>query len=351
MSRAPGPRHVHYYVHGRGRGHATRSEAIIRTLVEAGYEVTAFGGDDAASVLAPVVERFVPIRSVPHRASLEAARIFATRLVGSIRTTWDGRPDFIVSDGDHPSVLAGRLWGCPVIAVGHGLVFSRCRRPAPLPRVPWLREALKATASSWPATDFVPVNFVPLPAAGPSTILARPILDEQIRPLRALAEPRPGLRILSYFAEGHAKAVLPILCRVTGSEDEVHLFSPDPERDAAPGLQVHPLDRARFLDQLRNADAVVASAGSQLISECVALKRPLFGVFAPDHDEQRLNVAMLENARAGIGCAIDRLDEARLSDFLGALPSGSHELWRWTAPDAGQAVLQALERHRALASS
>ncbi|MEM6369635.1 MAG: glycosyltransferase family protein [Myxococcota bacterium] len=343
-------RRVHYYVHGRGRGHATRSEAIIQALVEQGYEVTAFGGEDAAPVIAPAVERFVPVPSVPHRPSLGAARIFAERVVQSVRTTWDGRPDFIVSDGDHPSVLAGRLWGCPVVAVGHGLVFSRCQRPAQLPRVPWLREAIKAQASSWPATDFVPVNFVPLPTSDASTVLARPILDRQIRPFRAVAEPRPGKRILMYFSEGNAAEILPLVTRVVGPDDELHLFSRRPAEEHRPRVQVHALNREQFLDHLKRADLVVASAGSQLISECVALKRPLFAIYRPEHDEQRLNVAMLEEAGAGTGCSVDTLSEEALAAFLRAPPGGTQALWRWSAPDAAQAVLQALERHRSCAS-
>lgn len=350
MTHAPSRGHVHYYVHGRGRGHATRSEAIILTLIDRGYEVTAFGGEDAGPVLAPAVERFVPVLSVPNRPSLAAARIFGARLGQSIRATWDGRPDFIVSDGDHPSVLAGRLWGCPVIAVGHGLVFSRCRRPERLPRGPWLREALKARASSWPATDFIPVNFVPLPTSGPSTVLARPILDAQIRPIRAVAHPRPGLRILMYFSEGNARSILPVVFGAVGPDDELHLFSARPEKDRRPGVEVHELNRARFLEYLKRADVVIASAGSQLISECVALERPLFAIFQPEHDEQRLNVAMLGEAGAGAGCSVDELDEESLARFLDAPPGGTRELWSWPAPDAAQAVLQALERHRACAS-
>jgi uncharacterized protein (TIGR00661 family) len=338
-------------VHGRGRGHATRSEAIIQGLVERGYEVTVFGGEDAAPLLKPVVERFVSVRSVPPRPSAMGARIFVQRLAQAIRTTWEGRPDFLISDGDHPGVLAGRLWGCPVIAVGHGLVFSRCRRPPRLPRIPWLREALKASASSWPATEYVPVNFVPLDAPSrPDTLLARPILDDAIRHLRALREHRASRHVLCYFRDGNAAQVLPTLQRVLDPSDRITLFSPHPERDARPGVDVRPLDRGSFLDLLRRVDLVVASAGSQLISECIALQRPLFGLYHRDDDEQRLNVGMLRAVGAGDGCRFDALTEARLRPFVDDPPAGTAALWRWSAPDAAEAVLALLERHQCPAS-
>ncbi|MCA9706868.1 MAG: hypothetical protein KDK70_13530 [Myxococcales bacterium] len=42
---------IHYYVHGRGRGHATRSRAVIDRLRAAGHEVVTFAGADALPLL------------------------------------------------------------------------------------------------------------------------------------------------------------------------------------------------------------------------------------------------------------------------------------------------------------
>ena len=39
---------IHYYVHGRGRGHATRSLAVVETLRAAGHHVSVFAGQGAA---------------------------------------------------------------------------------------------------------------------------------------------------------------------------------------------------------------------------------------------------------------------------------------------------------------
>ncbi|MGF1508183.1 MAG: glycosyltransferase [Myxococcota bacterium] len=348
---APGRRLVHFYVHGRGRGHAPHAEAIIRGLVDHGYEVTVFGGADVAPLFEPMAERFVQVTPVPHRPSPRAAKIFVLRLAQAVRATWEGRPDFLISDGDHPGVIAGRLWGCPVIAVGHGLVFSRCRRPSPLPWVPWIREAVKAGASSWPATDYVPVNFVPLEAPErPDTVLARPILDDAIRRLRALSEPHPGRRVLSYFRDGNARDVLPTLKRVLQPNDQIILFSPSPDEDKNLEVDVRPLDRTAFLDLLRRVDLVVASSGSQLITECIALQRPLFALFDRDDDEQRLNVGMLQAVGAGDGCSYDQLSGPRLSRFVEDPPKGTAELWTWAAPDAAEAVLELLDRHQCKAS-
>ena len=42
---------VHYYVHGRGRGHATRALSVIPTLEKAGYRLCVFAGKAALPIL------------------------------------------------------------------------------------------------------------------------------------------------------------------------------------------------------------------------------------------------------------------------------------------------------------
>ena len=79
----------------------------------------------------------------------------------------------------------------------------------------------------------------------------------------------------------------------------------------AAGIRHEPLSRERFSYVQRIARAVVASAGSQLISECVAHGTPLLALHAPEDDEQALNVAMLRQAGIGDGFPITELDQER----------------------------------------
>ena len=137
--------------------------------------------------------------------------------------------------------------------------------------------------------------------------------------------------------------MLPLLRRALPAGLELEVFGEEPH----PGVDVRPVQRAAFLAALGRCRAVVASAGSQLISECVALGRPLFAVFDPAHDEQRLNVGMLEAGRLGAGCPADELDERRLADFLTAAP-GRFVRSTWQGPDAAAVVL---DRAMALAAA
>lgn len=317
---------VHYYVHGRGRGHATRSRAVITRLREAGFEVVAFAGEAAE----PLLREHVPthaVRSLLPTAGRGAPRLVAERVRAAVAALRRDRADLVVSDGDLPGTLAARVIGRPSIAVGHGLVFLCCARPSAIPAAPWRREAWKAAASTLGASRRIAVGFVPLPVRRGR--LARPSLE----PSRRSEIPRtPDGPLLCYFRDGAPRALLE---RLAALHRPVILFAPhDP---GVPGISHAPPSRARFVEVLGEARAVVATAGSQLIGECVALGVPLLALHAPGDDEQQLNVAMLREAGLGDGAPLPALDDARLHAFLARPPASPPA---WSAPDVATAVLE-----------
>lgn len=300
---------------------------MIGALRRDGHRVRVFAGPDAYPLLREVeADAVARVESLPPAVSWSGLRLLARRtLTDRERLRHDGVA-LVVSDGDLPSLVAARLCGVPSIAVGHGLVFGECVRPHGLPRQPWLREALKARASSAFATAKVAVNFVPLVPADPRVVVARSPLEPDL-PRR---EATDDGRVICYFRDG-APAVVEAL-RTRGYRPV--LFTARAEEHAEP--DVRPLARGPFVAALARARAVVASAGSQLIAECVALRVPLFALYREDDDEQRLNVAMLRDARLGDGCALERFDPEVLDAFLRA--SVEPPALRWDAPDAGEAV-------------
>ena len=317
---------VHYYVHGRGRGHATRSRAVITRLHDAGFTVTAFAGEAAEPLLRDHVTTHA-VRSLLPTSGREAPRLLAARIRAAVSALRRDRADLVVSDGDLPGTLAARATGRPSIAVGHGLVFFCCARPPIAPAGPWRREALKAAISTLGAQRRIAVGFVPLPVRRGR--LARPSLE----PALAAATPRtPHGPLLCYFRDG---APLALLERLAALPRPVILFATaDP---GIPGIHHEPPSRVRFVEMLTSASAVIATAGSQLIGECVALGVPLLALHAPGDDEQRLNVAMLRDAGLGDGAPLPELDDARLHAFLNRPPAAPAA---WNAPDVATAVLE-----------
>ncbi len=318
---------IHLYVHGRGRGHTTRCLAIARALEASGRAFHAFVGRDGVSLFSatyPCTE----VESLPPTPGAAAMGV-AKRVRAAIDAARKDRVSAILSDGDLPGLLAAKALRKPSVAVGHGLVFSECKRPASLPRAPWLREAAKAAASSVGAHRCIAVNFVPLEPRSRRVTVARPSLDPRLHRISAPDE------VLCYFRDG-APEVLRMLVEL-GVRPVVFAT----RNPGVSGIEYEPQSRGRFIERMARARVVVASAGSQLISECVSLGIPMLALHRRDDDEQRLNAAMLKMARLGDGCSFDALTGRRLERFVRSPPLPPEA--SFGAPDVAEAALAALE--------
>jgi len=325
---------IRYVVHGRGRGHATRALAVIARLKDRGHEVSIAAGRDALPVLSETyAERLEEAPSlVPGLGILGTLKGVFTRVSAERLALARDDIQAVISDGDMPSILAAKLIGCPSIAIGHGLVFSHCAPPADVSAKRWHREARKARLASWTSTRQVAVNFVPLSPAVATATLARP----EIRP-ELSAETR-GDRVLAYFRDDNGERALRALVEAGLSP---LLFSDVP--CPVEGVEVRPRDPVAFTRALREARAVVSSAGSQLISECVHLGVPQFALFDSSDDEQALNVQMLTSSGLGGGSSFRELTSEAIATFLEASASSRTEEPQWRAPRAGEAVTTLLD--------
>jgi UDP:flavonoid glycosyltransferase YjiC (YdhE family) len=301
---------VHYFVHGHGRGHASRTLPIVAALRAAGHSVRIHAGDDAMALFADE-PGLVEILSLRPEANLGVA--VASTLSGMGRRVAQARavfrrdpPQLVISDGDAPGMFAARLAQVPSVAVGHGLVFSHCVAPPGVSPAAWAREGLKGHVASWSAGARVAVNFVPLGTRRSSTRVARPT------PRFGLTRsPRPGDDVLCYFSEGDGTRVVAGL-RMLGLPVRVFVGP----RARVEGVETEPIDASTFAAALAGARAVVATAGSQLIAECLALGIPMFALALPRHREQELNVQMLCSAGLGRGDHLDRVRLPALQAFV-----------------------------------
>jgi UDP-N-acetylglucosamine--N-acetylmuramyl-(pentapeptide) pyrophosphoryl-undecaprenol N-acetylglucosamine transferase len=317
---------IHLYVHGRGRGHASRALHLVAELASRGHRARVFAGRDAVGVLADVVPT-TAIDSLPPTAGIDALATASRRIREDVARMAARRPDVVVSDGDLPALCAARVCGVPSVAVGHGLVFLVCARPSGLPRLPWWREAMKAGVASLGAHRRIAVNFMALPLRDATAVLAAP----QSVPAVTVAE-RSG--VVAYFRDG-------VDARLFGA---IRQAAPTAEIFAPGGPQgVRSPDRDAFAEAFARARAVIATAGSQLIAECVASGTPLFAVHRRGDDEQRLNAELL--ARTGLGRAapLDTVDAPMLRTFLDRSPLRRGAI---VAPDvdASTAVIDACEQ-------
>jgi UDP-N-acetylglucosamine--N-acetylmuramyl-(pentapeptide) pyrophosphoryl-undecaprenol N-acetylglucosamine transferase len=316
---------VHLYVHGRGRGHASRALRVIPALRAEGLRVRIFAGGDAQPWLASLGD-VEPIVSLPPGVSARTVILLARRIRAAAQAIAHDDAALVISDGDVPGIWAAALAGRPRIAVGHGVLFDRFHRPRGVSVWPWRRERAKAWLSAALATRCIAVSFCPLDRRDPSAVLARSY--DALPPAG-----RRGGPVLCYFRDGADEAVL----RAIATRVPVELFAP---RDPwVPGVRWHPLDRDRFGQALLDARCVVGSAGSQLIGECLALGVPLWAIHGDRDDEQRINVELLRGAGAGQGGPRSAIDLAQLEAFVLAPPPVRPP--RWSAPDTVAATLAA----------
>lgn len=323
-----------YAIHGRGRGHATRSRAIIEALRSAGHDVRIMAGPEAL----PVFEGDVaidPIVSLVPGMGVGTAPAFWKRFRADRGALAKSGAQLLISDGDMPSVVAATSRKIPSISVGHGLVFSHGVRPAGIPQGPWSREARKSRRAAWTSNLQVAVNFVPIEARVKTATIARPTL----RPGLERAKTSGG-EIVCYFRDENGG---PILQALVEAGERPQLFAhKDPKID---GVTLSPRDEGTFIKALAGARAVISSAGSQLISECTALGIPQFALFDARDDEQRLNVAMLAQAGVGTGTSFSEFNPGALAAFLEGIAKEGFSApgAQWDGPTASEAVGQSVE--------
>jgi hypothetical protein len=113
-------------------------------------------------------------------------------------------------------------------------------------------------------------------------------------------------------------------------------------------LRYRPFSEAGFIEDLRTAAGVVASAGFTLMGEAVYLRRPMLAVPIVGQFEQVLNARYLE--REGFGMAADAIDDQRLHQFIEALPEFERNLGRYRQ-DGNRDLLASLEKTLAAAVS
>jgi hypothetical protein len=162
-----------------------------------------------------------------------------------------------------------------------------------------LRERANALVASHLSTRRIAVHFLPAVARDPHTRVARVALthDEP-----AADEERARDRLVCYFRDGngaqvvrHARALCGDIVTSSGQQ---------------PGY-----DRDSFRRLVRSSAAVIGSAGSNLIAECVLLGVPLLALHHEHDAEQALNARLLASAGAGEAASFERVDAARVRSF------------------------------------
>lgn len=295
---------IHYYVHGRGRGHGTRTLQVVQTLEKAGFAVRIFAGEDPLAMIREVHPVEAAASLLPGRP-FQWPLLLRNRIRAARAAIREERPLSLISDGDLPSLLAARIENIPSLAVGHAEVFGQTKRPKSAPRIPWFKEKLVAKISAFSAQHHVAVGFVHTEPLNRRTHMAGPAVVPILRKSPSTMD------AVCYFRDDNGDQVVDTLLDL-GLRVTLFTKTGTPYGNAA----VRPLNRKEFLSALAQTRMVVASAGSQLISECTVSGLPLFALYRQNDNEQRLNVALLKTAGLGDGMCFENFTPARLRAFV-----------------------------------
>jgi uncharacterized protein (TIGR00661 family) len=319
-----------YGVVGEGMGHATRSRVVLDHLLARGHEVrVVVSGRAHAFLLRVFAERpgiaFEEIhglhyafdgdaidRSETLRQNVaEAPRGLLHNLDISRRIGRDFEPQVVISDFESFAYFYAKQQGLPVISIDNMQILNRCRHEEAVTggRAVDFRIAKAAVKAKLPgAWHYLVTTFFFPPVRKRRTTLIPPILRSEV-----LSAPRqPGEHILVYKSFGEdllpTLRSLPYPFRVYGTG-----------RDAVEGnVTLCAFSETGFVDDLRTARGVVASAGFSLMGEAIHLRVPMLVVPFAGQFEQELNARYL--ARLGYGTWNATLDAAVIGRFIEDTP-------------------------------
>jgi UDP-N-acetylglucosamine--N-acetylmuramyl-(pentapeptide) pyrophosphoryl-undecaprenol N-acetylglucosamine transferase len=317
-----------YFIHGRGRGHASRAPVVYQALLDRGFSVRVYAGGDAAGQLA---EAGIPFtRRDPLLPSRSAVVKLVKRTYSDVLAFFSDRPQLVISDGDHAALLAARTYGIPNIAIGHDLVFGAHVELPTLPRRALASQRLNSLPTS-AANLRLAVHFLPLRSRDWKLRIARP----DVAPLTA--QDHDG-SIVCYFRDDNGERITAALAERGFA---VNWFTA--QSVSVPGVQVLKPSVVGFRAAVARAKAVVGSAGSNVLAECVAQQKPVLALYRGSDTEQQLNALLVEQGGVGVGATFENF-AAPMATFVDRLNHGRfatvdiHSLMAPLSSTVGQAL-------------
>jgi uncharacterized protein (TIGR00661 family) len=319
-----------YGVHGYGRGHATRTRAVLPHLGHSHQLLLLAGGDAFPAFWPeyPIVR--IPTIGFAYRQKGSGPRqrcnwlTFRRNLSAVLDVFWRGptfdmvreiveefAPDVVISDAETWTHQVAAFLRIPRISFDHIGILAYCQ--APIDPRDWL--AAHFDAACYRALMGRPDRVLV------SSFYDAPPLRRDVRlvgtlPRQAIRElvPSIGEHLLVYFNRGRDQLHDHLLQPLNDLGVPAHIYG-TPRRGTSGRLTFLPTSELPFLEDLAGCRAVVSTAGNQLVGEALFLRKPLLVI--PERSvEQRMNALAVQ--RLGIGRKIElhQFTLPVLRDFL-----------------------------------
>jgi len=318
-----------YAVHGYGRGHAARAQAILPELSRR-YEMLVLAGDDAYEQLCaeyPVV-RIPTLRYHHGRQNRRSAWLTVKRNIPAIldllldgpifqmaRNTIERfRPDVVISDSEAWSHWAAAALGVGRISFDHYGIMAYCK----LPMSVWDRCLCRMESRVYRMLtrrpDRIIVSaFYDGPPRRSGVCVVGPILRARVRQ----TTPTDEGHLLVYFSNANVHFTPRVERALRTLECPVKVYGLGRARvGRQERIEFCPSGDEPFVRDLAACWAVFATAGNQLISEAIHFGKPL--LVLPERSlEQRLNARYVQAWQIGMRTSQKQISADLLRTFLG----------------------------------
>jgi uncharacterized protein (TIGR00661 family) len=317
-----------YGVHGYGRGHATRTLAVLPELCKR-HQVLILAGGDAHSAIWPDYQvvriptlGFAYGRGTGKRSNWQTLRrnlsgFLDLKLRGPVfemvqNTVEEFAPDLVISDAEAWTHHVAQRLGIPRISIDHIGILAYCR-----PRIEW-RDRLEAR---WDTLIYKMLMGRPdriivssFYDATPRYAHVRVVNTLVRRELHDLNQVTAN-HLLVYFNQGHWQITERILGTLRQAGCPVRVYGSYKEIGRDGNLTFLPLSNLPFLEDLASCRGVISTAGNQLMGEAMSLGKPVL-VMPEDCVEQRLNAAAVERLGIGMRTSPRRFTAATIRTFI-----------------------------------
>ncbi len=316
-----------YGVHGYGRGHATRSLAILSRLAEK-HQVMILAGGDAYSAIWPDYQVVrVPTlgfsygKNTGKRSNFQTFRrnlsaFLDLKLRGPVfemvrDVMLDFSPDVVISDAEAWTHQVANHLRIPRISVDHIGIMAYCK-----PKVQW-QDWLEANFDSlvyrtlMGAPERIIVSsFYDAPPRRPGVRLVGTMVRPEVREV----SPSEGEHLLVYFNKGKWQLKPRILQALEQVGCEVRIYG-HTKRGREGNLTFLPMSNLPFLEDLASCRAVICTAGNQLMGETIHLRKPVL-VIPERCVEQRMNAGGVQRLGIGMATTAKQLSAKLIKSFL-----------------------------------
>lgn len=320
---------IFFSLSGEGRGHATRVRAIVEQLRDQ-HEILIYAPGEAFKFLHPIyrdtdirVQRvaglrfhYTKSRRLDFRKTGTQALGYCKRLPSLVamlkRAIGEHQPDLIISDFEPALPRAARQLSVPFISIDHQnflTTYDLSSMPLSLRlHAAYMGAIVRGYCRHQVHRIVSSFYFPPLKRGLKNVSQVGVMLREDVR----AAEPTNEGHLVAYWRRFAGGNVLQALESI-GREVRIYGLGKQPTRK---NLVFNDIDEQGFVEDLATCDALISTAGNQLVGEALYLGKPVFGMPEARNYEQYMNGHFLQQSGAGRTMELERLTGGDLRDFL-----------------------------------